>query len=115
MFSSVTNRRIREWVLSDMASAPPEVALSAMDEMMSQYVTGEAAKIFETIRIPVVTVNADLWPVNFEANRRHMFSYDAIVLRNSDHFLMMNQPKRFNRALEKAIQMVLEKSGGNRP
>ena len=44
-----------------------------------------------------------------------MFSYDAIVLRNSDHFLMMNQPKRFNRALEKAIQMVLEKSGGNRP
>ena len=115
MFSSGTNQRIREWVLSDMSSAPPEVALSAMDEMMSQYVTGEAAKIFETLSIPVVTVNADLWPVNVEANRRHMFSYDAIVLRNSDHFLMMNQPKRFNRALEKAIQIVLKKSGSDRP
>ena len=110
MFSSGTNRRIREWVLSDMSSAPPEVALSAMEEMMSQYVTGEVAKIFETISIPVVTVNADLWPVNVEANRRHMFSYDAIVLRNSDHFLMMNQPKRFNRALEKAVRMIREKS-----
>jgi len=60
--------------------------------------------------IPVVTVNADLWPVNVEANSRHMFSYDPIVLRNVDHFLMMNQPKRFNRALETAIRMIREKS-----
>jgi pimeloyl-ACP methyl ester carboxylesterase len=110
MFSANTDRRIREWVLSDMSSALPEVALSAMDEMMSQYVTGEVAKIFETLPLPVVTVNADLWPVNVEANRRHMSSYDAIILRNSDHFLMMNQPKRFNRALERAIRMILEKT-----
>lgn len=110
MFSSGTNRRIREWVLSDMASAPPEVALSAMEEMMTQYVTGEVAKIFETLPIPIVTVNADLWPVNVEANRRHMFSYEAIVLKKADHFLMMNQPDRFNRALERAICMIREKS-----
>ena len=110
MFSSGTNRRMREWVLSDMSSAPLDVALSAMGEMMSQYVTGEAAKIFETLPIPVVTVNADLWPVNVEANRRHMFSYEAIVLKKADHFLMMNQTDRFNRALEKAIRMIREKS-----
>lgn len=110
MFSPETNPQIREWVLSDMSSAPPEVALSAMEEMMSQFITGEAAKTFETLPIPVVTVNSDSWPLNVEANRRHMFSYDAIVLKNSDHFLMMNQPERFNCALEKAIRMVQEKS-----
>jgi pimeloyl-ACP methyl ester carboxylesterase len=105
-----TDPQLREWILSDISSAPPVVALSAMREMMTQYVTGEAAKIFEQIRIPVITVNGDLWPINYEANRRHMFSYDAIVLTKADHFLMMDRPEEFNRALEKAIHMLLKKS-----
>jgi pimeloyl-ACP methyl ester carboxylesterase len=105
-----TDPQLREWILSDVSAAPPAVALSAMNEMMSQYITGEAAKIFEKIRIPVITVNGDLWPINYEANRRHMFSYDAIVLKKADHFLMMDRPEEFNRALEKAIHMLLGKS-----
>ncbi len=106
-----TDPQLREWILSDVSSAPPAVALSAMNEMMAQYITGEAAKVFEQIRIPVITVNGDLWPINYEANRRHMFSYQAIVLKKADHFLMMNRPQEFNRALEKAIKMLLKKSG----
>jgi hypothetical protein len=35
-----------------------------------------------------------------------MFSYEAIVLKKADHFLMMNRPEEFNRALEKAIRML---------
>ena len=92
-----------------MSAAPPAVAISAMKEMMSQYITGEAAKIFDEIRIPVITVNGDLWPINYEANRRHMFSFDAIVLKEADHFLMMDRPIDFNKALEKAIIMLTGK------
>jgi len=110
MISPDTDPQIRDWILADMSSAPPAVALSAMKEMMSQYITGEASKIFEQIRIPVVTVNGDLWPIDYEANRRHMFSFDAIVLKNADHFLMMDKPEEFNAALGKAIDMVLKKS-----
>lgn len=109
MISSQTDPQLREWILSDMSAAPPAVALSAMNEMMSQYITGESAKIFDEIRIPVVTVNGDLWPINYEANRRHMFSFDAIVLKEADHFLMMDRAEEFNRALEKAINMILQK------
>jgi pimeloyl-ACP methyl ester carboxylesterase len=109
MISPHTDSQLREWILSDISAAPPVVALSAMQEMVSQYVSGEAAKVFEQIRIPVVTINGDLWPVNYEANRRHMFSFDAIVLKEADHFLMMNRPEEFNRALEKAILMMSAK------
>lgn len=105
-----TDPQLREWILSDVSAAPPTVALSAMNEMMAQYITGEAANVFKKIRIPVITVNGDLWPINDEANRRHMFSYSAIVLKKADHFLMMNRPEEFNRALEQAIKMLLEKS-----
>lgn len=104
-----TDPLLREWILADMSAAPPAVALSAMNEMMSQYITGKAAKIFDEIRIPVITVNGDLWPIDYEANRRHMFSFDAIVMKGADHFLMMNRPEEFNRALGKAIQMILRK------
>lgn len=109
MIGSDTGPQLRKWILSDMSSAPPRVAISAMKELMAQYITGDAAKVFDKIRIPVVTVNADLWPVNYEANRRHMLSYDAIVLEDADHFLMMNRPDEFNKALEKAIGMLTEK------
>jgi len=109
MISSQTDPQLCEWILSDMSAALPAVALSAMKEMMSQYITGELAKIFDEIRIPVVTVNGDLWPINYEANRRHMFSFDAIVLKEADHFLMMNRAEEFNMALEKAINMILQK------
>jgi len=110
MISPQTDPELREWILSDMSAAPSDVALSAMNEMMTQYITGEAAKTFEKIRIPAITVNGDLWPIDYEANRRHMFSYDAIVLKQADHFLMMNRQEEFNVALEKAIQMLSGKA-----
>ncbi len=108
MISPETEPRLREWIVSDVSAAPPAVALSAMREMMMQYVTGEAASIFEKIRVPVVSVNGDLWPVNYEGNRRHMFSYDAVVIRKADHFLMMDRPEEFNAALKKAIGRLSE-------
>lgn len=109
MISSDTDPLVREWILADMSAASSDVALSAMDEMMSQYVSGEAAKMFDNIRVPVITVNGDLWPINYAANRRHMLSYDAIVLKGADHFLMMSRSAEFNLALEKAIAQLLPK------
>jgi len=106
MIASKTDPKLREWILSDMSAAPQNVAISAMKEMMLQYITGESAKIFEEIRIPVITVNGGLWPINYEANRRQMFSYDAIILKGADHFLMMNRPIDFNKALKKARVML---------
>jgi len=109
MIAPNTDPQLREWILADMSAAPPSVAISAMNEMMTQYITGEAAKVFKQIRIPVITVNGDLWPINYEANRRHMFSFNAIVLKEADHFLMMDRPIDFNKALGKAILMLTGK------
>jgi pimeloyl-ACP methyl ester carboxylesterase len=100
--------QLREWILSDISAAPPTVAISALNGMMSQYITGEAAKIFDEIHIPVMSVNGDVWPVDYEANRRHMSCYEAIILKGADHFLMLDRSKEFNRALEKAILMIFK-------
>jgi pimeloyl-ACP methyl ester carboxylesterase len=105
-----TDPQLREWILADMSAAPPAVALSAMNKMMYQYITGEAARIFDEIRMPVLAVNGDMWPIDYKANRRHMVSFDAIVLKGADHFLMMDRPAEFNPGLDKAIHSILRKS-----
>lgn len=112
MILPATDPALAEWILSDMSSAPSTIALSASEEMMSLYITGEAARMFKDVRVPVVSVNADVWPIDYEANRRHMASYEAIILKGADHFLMMARPLEFNGALEQAIQMLLAKEGG---
>ena len=80
--------------------------MSAMNRMLGLYISGDMAKMFDEIKIPVVTVNGDMWPIDHEANRRHMLSFDAMVVENSDHFLMLNRPDDFNKALEEAIDLV---------
>ena len=109
MFAPSTDPMLRDWILADMAAAPPSVALSAMNEMMSQYITGDAARIFAAIRIPVMTINGDLWPIDYAANRRHMLSFDATIMKGADHFLMLDRPAEFNQALEKTITALTAK------
>jgi pimeloyl-ACP methyl ester carboxylesterase len=106
MISETTDPQLRDWIVSDMSSAPPAVAVSAMHGMMSQYVTGDIARLFEEIKVPVLTIKADNWPVNCEANQRHMTSFNSIVLKDTDHFLMLDRPVLFNQTLARAIWKI---------
>lgn len=101
---------IREWILDDMSAAPADVALETMEGYLFEYVTGATARIFDDIKVPVVCVNGDLWPVNLEANRRHIRSFEVITVAGGDHFLMLNRANTFNQALEQAIYKVLRKT-----
>jgi hypothetical protein len=38
--------------------------------------------------------------------RRAAVDYEAIILKGAYHFLMLDRPKEFNHALEKAIRMT---------
>jgi pimeloyl-ACP methyl ester carboxylesterase len=107
MFVDATDAALRDWVVADMSAAPPEVALSAMEEMLADMVSGRASKAFEGLEIPVVAINADMWPTNVEANRRHMHAFEAVIMEGTDHFLHMAVPGDFNRKLERVIADLL--------
>lgn len=103
------NSPVNEWVISDMSLADPKVALSAINGALGGYLTGDVAKLFDELDVPVVVVNADLWPTDVEANRRHIKDFELIELDGLDHFLMLKAPERFNPALEQAVNMILKK------
>jgi len=103
------NSPVNEWVISDMSLADPGVALSAINGSLGGYLTGDVARLFDGLDLPVVAVNADLWPTDVEANRRHIKDFELIELDGLDHFLMLKAPERFNAALEQAVKMILKK------
>ena len=101
-----TDADLAEWIQADMSAAPANVAVSAIRRYMDQWISGAGPKVFEELPLPVVSVCADMWPVDPEANRKHMHSFEAIVLEGTDHFLMLGAAEEFNLALEEAIGKI---------
>ncbi|AMD01473.1 alpha/beta fold hydrolase [Halomonas chromatireducens] len=103
MFLESTDPELRDWVVHDMTAAVPEVALSAFQDMGTRHIDGEAAQHFAELTVPVVAINADMWPTDVEANRQLLPEFDAVIMEDTDHFLHMARPEAFNRELERMI------------
>jgi len=56
--------------------------------------------------LPVRIISADLWPIDYEANRRHMLSFNAVIMPKTGHFLMMERPDEFNDILSDTIDWI---------
>ncbi len=98
MFSDRTTPAQREEIRSKMLSTPRHVMASAMEGMFAL----DAPKAGETYTLPVmVTMVARPERTGYEAQLRTVFpnlKYEE--WQGSGHFLMMESPDRFNRALE---------------
>lgn len=106
MFPEGTDGELISWVKEDMSSAPQKVALSVFRNYMGQYVDGEASEVFKNITIPVVSINARLWPTNPEANRKHIKTYNLFYIEDTGHFPMLEKPKEFNTLLTEALEDI---------
>ena len=106
MFPKGTDQQLVNWVQEDMSSAPKEIALSAFSNYLGQYVNGEAAMVFKDITIPVVSINARLWPTAPEENRKYIKHYQLFYIEETGHFPMLEKPEAFNRLLKKALNSI---------
>ena len=109
MFPEDTDPQLLNWVKEDMSSAPKEIALNAFRNYLDKYVTGEAAIVFKDVTIPVVSINARLWPTASEKNSRHIKNYQLFYIEETGHFPMLEKPEEFNMLLKKAINAIESK------
>jgi pimeloyl-ACP methyl ester carboxylesterase len=102
MFSEKTTPAQREEIRTKMAATPQQVLASAMQGMFAL----EAPKAGETYGLPVMAL---VTPGNarpgYEARLRAVFPNlrKFEIWEGSGHFLMMESPDRFNRALEEFL------------
>jgi pimeloyl-ACP methyl ester carboxylesterase len=100
MFVPSSDSTFADRIARDMASAPPAVAISAMDHIL-RYDQGAA---LASAKVPVRLINADKWPTDLKAARRHKPDIGLAVMPAVGHFLMMEDPEEFNRILARAVE-----------
>lgn len=87
-------------VADDMSSAPPEVAIPSIAAVNAM----QFGPVLAKITVPIVAINADLPPPTDEARiRKAVPTFRAVVIENTGHFLMMQEPDRFNPVLLREI------------
>ncbi|MGY6553596.1 MAG: alpha/beta fold hydrolase [Wenzhouxiangella sp.] len=106
MFVDRTDAALRDWIIADMSSAPPEVAVSAMEQLFQSSGNTDTLATLRDSEIPIFTINADLWPTAVEANRELLPGFEAVILSGTDHFLHMAEPETFNQELARVLQSL---------
>jgi pimeloyl-ACP methyl ester carboxylesterase len=99
MFTPRADPQLADRIARDMAAGPPDVAVSAMQNLLG-YDQGAA---LAATKVPVRLINADKWPTDLEAARRHKPDVQLAVMPAVGHFLMMEAPDEFNRLLARAV------------
>lgn len=100
LFGTGGNRALADKVAYDMSLSPPQVAVPALRAVL-EYDFTESLK---EIDVPVVAINSDLGePLNEVRIRKVVPKFRATTLPDTGHFLMMEDPARFNPVLEQEI------------
>jgi len=110
MFPASADKILVDTIARDMSSAPQEVALSSMKE----YFKVSDPELVKGLAVPLKSVNADLWPVNVEGNKKLVPSYEMVLMKGRGHFLMLEAPDEFNALLERMINRILAETNGKR-
>jgi pimeloyl-ACP methyl ester carboxylesterase len=99
MFVPSSDPALADWVSADMSAAPPEIAVDAMEHAIGN--DGAILAGLRRLTAPIVAINPDHRPTDIEALRRH--GVETVLMSGVGHFLMMEDPKTFNRLLSETI------------
>jgi len=99
MFPAGTDSLLVNRIASDMASAPPDVAISAITEML--FYDYRAA--LSEVRLPIRTISSDKYPTDVVGNAAIAASFAVKLMPGRGHFLHLEDPATFNRLLHETL------------
>jgi pimeloyl-ACP methyl ester carboxylesterase len=102
-FAPGGNAQLAQKIAYDMSLSPPKVAIPALRAVLEYDFTAP----LKEIDVPIVAINSDLGePVNELRIRKVLPKFRAVIISGDGHFLMMEDPARFNPALETEVQAL---------
>jgi len=99
-FSPTTPAAVKERVINETISRPPEVALPILRAVFSY----DAAAGLREVKVPVRAINADRVPTDVEVNRKYSPQFDAVIIKGTGHYPMLEDPARFNQMLAEILR-----------
>lgn len=104
MFPQTADSTLINRIADDMSSAPPQVAISAMQNLFSY----NAFKALKDVNASIISINCDRYPLNVEETRKHTKSFDVKMMNGVGHFVMLEDPGKFNALLQESIDELLK-------
>lgn len=105
MFTSNSDPDMVKNIALDVASAPPQVGIGALEG----YFNYDVIDALEDVNVPIYCINTDLLPTNVEANRLHVNSFEVKLMPGLSHFIMIEDPNTFNKLLDETITELMHK------
>jgi pimeloyl-ACP methyl ester carboxylesterase len=108
LFLPTTDSALVAAVIADMAAAPPEVAIPAIESLWAWGLDRFGTAI-DSLGVPLRVIQSE-WSarLDFVTERaRRLPSFGVTIVPDVSHFLMMEAPERFNRELAEAVEDAL--------
>lgn len=100
LFLPGSNPQIVERVVEDMSSAPPDIALAALEASFAN--DSRLPSVLQDLNLPVVAINPDTPPTDEKSMQR--YGVEVVLVPDVGHFLMMEKPGQFNRVLTSVLE-----------
>lgn len=102
MFPSTADTALVGKVARDMASAPPEVGVSAMGNLLIHDIRPTLA----LLDVPIWCLDSNQTPINFNAWKFYQPGFTAVVIEGVGHFLFLEKPAEFNQELITLVERM---------
>lgn len=99
LFPPEANAELVKSIADDIAGAPAAIALDSLRGLFAY----DLVHTLSETKIPIRSINSDLFPTQIDINRRHIADYDVHVLEGLGHFPHLEQPALFNQTLERVL------------
>jgi pimeloyl-ACP methyl ester carboxylesterase len=97
---------VKQGIIDDAQDNDSEVAW----EIFQEFETMDIPKIVSDCPVPMHSINSAVLETKFETNRKYNADFDAEIIANSGHWVMLEQPEAFNAALRTVLDEMLGKS-----
>lgn len=100
LFSPNTPAAVKNRIISEVTSRPPELAIAILEGIIGY----NSVPALREIKVPIRAINGDLNPTTLEVNRKYAPQFDAVIIKGSGHYPMLENPERFNELLTDILQ-----------
>jgi pimeloyl-ACP methyl ester carboxylesterase len=101
-FSPSTPTAVKERVIADIASRPPETAIAILKGAFAY----DAAPALKETKVPIRAINSDRNPTSLEVNRKYAPQFDVVLIKGTGHYPMLEDPTRFNAMLTDILRQM---------
>ena len=106
LFEPGADAALVQKVAYNMSLRPPAVAVPSLRSLLSMDLAG----LLPAIKVPVYAINSDLLPTDAARIRRSLPDFHLDVLNHTGHFLMLEDPARFNALLLQDLSAITQRA-----